>query len=149
MKTSENTAKKIDNSTSKDAVLTVSKPSEKKFNPTETETIFPLVEQNNKPQEKETKKEPTLQELKDRATVLFLLQEKHTQLIQKRTDLERFVITHDNNRAVITVEDANGEEFTSHSPKSIGKLVEFWKEEFETAIKAVEKELIEKFNFSA
>lgn len=91
------------------------------------------------------KKEPTLQELKNRATVLFLLQEKHTKLSDKRASLDNFAIKHEESNATITVRDANGEEFKSSSPKTIGRFIEFCKEEFEVVINEVESELKKTF----
>jgi len=91
------------------------------------------------------KKEPTLQELKSRATVVYLLQEKHTKLTEKRASLDRFEIKHDEDNAFAIVTDAHGEEFRSASPKTIGKLIEYWKSEFDEAISEVEAELIKTF----
>jgi adenine C2-methylase RlmN of 23S rRNA A2503 and tRNA A37 len=91
------------------------------------------------------KKEPTLQELKNRATVVYLLQEKHTKLIEKRASLDKFAIKHENENASITVRDANGEEFKSSSPKTINQFIEFCKAEFEVVINEVEKELMKAF----
>lgn len=143
---------------SKETVLTVKNnaQAEKKFNPQESKTVIPLNEEvktaeskkidspkDEKP--KEVKKETTLQDLKDRAAVVFLLQEKHTKLVEKRASLDRFEISHDKDNAKITVEDATGEEFESSSPKSIRKLIEFWKEEFDEVIMEIENRLKAEF----
>lgn len=80
-------------------------------------------------------------DLKSRATVIHLLSEKHTTLTAKRASLDTFTVKHDDENAVITVRDANGEEFKSSSPKTIKKLVEFWKEEFDEKIAEIESEL--------
>lgn len=92
------------------------------------------------------RKEPTLQDLKDRATIVYLLQEKHNKLLEKRASLDRFAIKHDDDNAKITVKDATGEEFHSSSPKTIAKLIDFWKEEFNEAINEVESNLKKVFN---
>ncbi len=84
---------------------------------------------------------PTMQELKDSVTTLYLLQEKHSQLITKRASLNKFAITHQKDNAEAVITDANGEEFRSCSPKTIAKLIEFWKEEFDEAINEVESQL--------
>ncbi len=84
---------------------------------------------------------PTMQELKESVTTLYLLQEKHTALISKRASLNKFAITHQKDNAEVVVTDAHGEEFTSRSPKTIAKLIEFWKQEFDEAIAEVEAEL--------
>ena len=97
----------------------------------------------------EQQKIPTLQELKDRATILFLLQEKHTKLTEKRTSLDRFTITHEKENAKVTIEDVNGLVFKSSSPKTIAKLIEFWKLEFQEAISEIEKELKNGFDIAA
>ena len=44
--------------------------------------------------------------------------------------MENFKISHDTDTASVTVSDATGEVFESNSPKTIGKLIEFWTEEF-------------------
>jgi hypothetical protein len=91
------------------------------------------------------KKEPTLQELKNRATIIHLLDEKHTKLTAKRSSLDTFRIKHESENAQIVVTDANGEEFKSSSPKTIGKLIGFWKEEFDEAITEIEIEIKNQF----
>lgn len=91
------------------------------------------------------KKEPTLQELKNRATIIHLLDEKHTKLTAKRSSLDSFRIKHESENAQIVVTDANGEEFKSSSPKTIGKLIGFWKEEFDEAITEIENEIKTQF----
>lgn len=111
--------------------MTVSKPSAV-VNPTE-----------------EVKPTPTLQQLKDKATTVFLLQEKHTKLSEKRASLEKFTITHENENATVIVRDVNGLEFKSASPKTIGKLLEFWKEEFGDAIIETENDLKKAFELVA
>ncbi len=112
-----------------------------------TQTALSLEEKKQTPDtKKEEPKEPTLQELKDRATIVYLLQEKHNKLLEKRASLDRFAIKHDDDNARITVEDATGEEFHSSSPKTIAKLIEFWKEEFNDAINEVETNLKKVFN---
>ena len=93
------------------------------------------------------KKEPTLQELKNRATLIHLLDEKHTKLTAKRSSLDRFIIKHESENAQIVVTDANGEEFKSSSPRTISKVLEFWKEEFDEAITEIENEI--KIQFAA
>lgn len=93
------------------------------------------------------KKEPTLQELKNRATIIHLLDEKHTKLTAKRSSLDSFRIKHESENAQIVVTDANGEEFKSSSPRTISKVLEFWKEEFDEAITEIENEI--KIQFAA
>lgn len=86
-------------------------------------------------------KELTVLDLKTRATIIHLLSEKHTMLSTKRASLDTFTVKHDDENAVITVRDANGEEFKSSSPKTVKKLVEFWKDEFDEKIEEIENEL--------
>ena len=114
--------------------------------PTEAPTPTTEKKQELAPVEAvERKRIPTMQELKDCATTLYLLQDKHTKLLEKRSSLNKFAITHEKENAEVVVTDANGEEFTSRSPKTIAKLIEFWKEEFDEAIQAVEEELKKMF----
>ena len=94
---------------------------------------------------KEAPRVPTMDELKHRATVIHLLSEKHSKLTEKRQRLDKFEISHDKENAEIVLTDANGEEFTSHSPKSIAQLIEFWKNEFDGAIQEIEVQLKQQF----
>jgi hypothetical protein len=87
----------------------------------------------------------SIEDLKNRAVALSLLNQKHDDLTEKRKRLERFAIIHDQNNAQITVVDAHGEEFVSNSPKSIKKLIEFWQDEFREAIAESESRIKEMF----
>jgi len=137
------TAQKIEQPT---PTMTIVKPTLAISEKTEIKPTAEKVEPTEKVKEIITeKKQPTLQELKSRATIVYLLQEKHTKLSEKRTSLDRFAIKHDEDNASAMVTDAHGEEFKSASPKTIGKLIEFWKEEFDEAINEVERELIKTF----
>ncbi|MDR1981337.1 MAG: hypothetical protein LBQ39_06950 [Tannerellaceae bacterium] len=86
-------------------------------------------------------KAPTIEELKNRAVTLHLLKCKHDELNEKRKRLEKFAISHDSENASIYVTDADGEEFKSSSPKSIRRLIEFWKTEFSEAIEEIEAQM--------
>lgn len=105
--------------------------------PQETEPQKAITE---KPQEvtPTEQKSLTLEELKDVAAQLFYLQEKHSKVTEKRSLLNQFAIKHDEQNATVIVKDANGMEFRSSSPKTVGKLLEFWKEEFDEAKQALE-----------
>ncbi|MDR1716340.1 MAG: hypothetical protein LBS20_10885 [Prevotella sp.] len=151
------------NVTGKGSVLSVKaeKPQVKKFDVLQAETVEAeeiKTEEEPQPQEAtateapkqqeiatvaktEQRRIPTMQELKESVTTLYLLQEKHTALIAKRASLNKFAITHQKDNAEVVVTDAHGEEFTSRSPKTIAKLIEFWKQEFDEAIAEVEAEL--------
>ncbi|GHU81355.1 hypothetical protein FACS1894145_8290 [Bacteroidia bacterium] len=83
----------------------------------------------------------SIDDLKNRALTLTLLNQKHDELTEKRKCLERFAIVHDRSNAYIRVTDANGEEFKSSSPKSIKKLIEFWTDEFREAVEENEKQM--------
>ena len=72
---------------------------------------------------------------------MTLLNQKHDSLTEKMKRLERFSIVHEKENAQIQIVDAKGEEFESNSPKSISKLIEFWKDEFKEAINEVETEI--------
>jgi hypothetical protein len=97
-------------------------------------------------EKKEISKVPNIEELKNRALTLHLLKTKHDSLTEKRTRLEHFAIVHDQNNAQILIRDANGEEFKSSSPKSIKKLIEFWKEEFAEVIEEIETDMFNIFD---
>lgn len=88
---------------------------------------------------------PTMEEIKDVAQTLYLLQDKHTKLIEKRQSLKKFDISHDPENVKISIKDANGLEFKSSSPKTIARLLEFWDEEFADAQKAVETKIKDLF----
>jgi hypothetical protein len=83
----------------------------------------------------------SIEDLKNRAITLTLLNQKHDGLIEKRKRLERFAIVHEQENAQIRVTDARGEEFVSNSPKSIAQLLIFWNEEFREAIEEVESQI--------
>ena len=83
----------------------------------------------------------TIEEIKRKNEVLRRLTAKYDALQEKRERVENFEISHDQDTASVTVSDATGEVFESNSPKTIGKLVEFWKEEFSTALIELEKEI--------
>lgn len=83
----------------------------------------------------------TIEEIKRKNEVLRRLTAKYDALQGKRERVENFEISHDQDTASVTVSDATGEVFESNSPKTIGKLIEFWKDEFNTAISEIEKEI--------
>lgn len=94
----------------------------------------------------ETKPEPkplTLAEIKRKNEVLSRLMERHEILSEKRRRVENFRLSHDRDTATVLVTDANGEEFQSNSPKTIGRLIEFWMNEFNEALSELEKEIRE------
>ena len=120
------------------------------------EVINEEAEEPTKPTEQPTAQEqPTPQvqnpevkvlsidEIKRKNEVLSRLTAKYDLLTEKRRRVENFEISHDRDTASLTVEDANGEVFESNSPKTIAKLIEFWKEEFNTVLAEVEKEIRE------
>ena len=91
----------------------------------------------------ETKPVQSIEEIKRKSEVLSRLSVKWDSLNEKRRRVEDFAISHDGDTASVRVRDAQGELFESNSPKTIGKLIEFWKEEFSEAIAGVEKEMRE------
>jgi hypothetical protein len=108
--------------------------------------IFPLqISKKNEETVPTEVKNLSIEDLKNRAVALALLNQKHDDLTEKRKRLERFAIVHDQNNARISVFDAQGEEFKSSSPKSIKKLIEFWQTEFREAIEENEKQIKEMF----
>ena len=91
----------------------------------------------------EPKPVQSIEEIKRKSEVLSRLSVKWDSLNEKRRRVEDFAISHDGDTASVRVRDAQGELFESNSPKTIGKLIEFWKEEFAEAINSVEKEMRE------
>lgn len=91
----------------------------------------------------EQQQPPTIEELKRKAELLTRFAQKHSELIEKRKQVENFKISHDSDTATVMVHDAKGEVFNSNSPKTIGRLIEFWFEEFTEAIQNIEKQMRE------
>ena len=122
--------------------VTISEVIEKvnaEFNaPVETQQEPPTPEPTAEP-----KAVQSIEEIKRKSEVLSRLSVKWDSLNEKRRRVEDFAISHDGDTAAVRVKDANGEVFESNSPKTIGKLIEFWKEEFAEAINSVEKEMRE------
>ena len=114
--------------------VTISEVMEKvnaEFNATEPEPVA------------EPKPVQSIEEIKRKSEVLNRLSVKWDSLNEKRRRVENFSISHDVDTASVKVKDAQGEVFESNSPKTIGKLIEFWKVEFAQAIAEVEKEMRE------
>lgn len=116
-----------------------------KSNVTENNNVTQHPEVEPKTIQFAPKHTPTTEEIKDKAVVLYHLQQKHNELQNKRRALDEFSITTDRNNATISVVDSKGTKFTSNNPKSINRLIEFWKEEFNTAIEEVEAEMVKAF----
>lgn len=85
----------------------------------------------------------TIEDIKRKAELLTRLSKKYDDLISKLHRVEDFVISHDQETASVKVKDAMNFTFESNSPKTIGKLIEFWKDEFSEAIKETEKQMRE------
>ena len=91
----------------------------------------------------EAKPVQSIEDIKRKSEVLSRLAVKWDTLAEKRRRVENFAISHDEDTASAIIRDAQGEVFESNSPKTIGKLIEFWKAEFSEAIANVEKEMRE------
>jgi len=91
----------------------------------------------------EAKLVQSIEDIKRKSEVLSRLTVKWDALNEKRKRVENFAISHDGDTAAVRVFDASGEVFESNSPKTIGKLIEFWKEEFSDTLEKVEKEMRE------
>ena len=91
----------------------------------------------------EAKPIQSIEDIKRKSEVLNRLTVKWDTLTEKRRKVENFAISHDGDTSAAIVRDAHGEVFESNSPKTIGKLIEFWKAEFSEAIANVEKEMRE------
>ena len=91
----------------------------------------------------EAKQVQSIEDNKRKSEVLSRLAVKWDTLAEKRRRVENFAISHDGDTASAIVRDSQGEVFESNSPKTIGKLIEFWKSEFSEAIANVEMEMRE------
>ncbi len=85
----------------------------------------------------------TIEDIKRKAELLTRLSKRYDDLIDKLHRVEDFVISHDHETASVKVRDAMNFTFESNSPKTIGKLIEFWKDEFSEAIKETENQMRE------
>ena len=111
----------------------------------ETTTGTPVNEEPTAEQVKpiEEKKTLTIDEIKRKNEVLRRLTAKYDDVSLKLWRIENFKISADRETATVLVTDAGGEEFQSNSPKTIGKLIEFWTDEFKNALAELEKEIRE------
>ena len=85
----------------------------------------------------------TIEEIKRKSEVLSRLAAKYDQLQEKRKQVENFKLSHDKDSTLVSVSDSNGEVFESSSPKTIGRLLDFWFEEFTEGLKETEKQMRE------
>lgn len=120
--------------------MTVVKPQEEKkaevINKTKAEDVsFSPVVQEIKPL--------TIEEIKRKSEVLSRLAVKYDQLQEKRKQVENFKLSHDKDSTLVRVFDSGGEVFESSSPKTIGRLLDFWFEEFSEGLKETEKQMRE------
>lgn len=92
-------------------------------------------------QKESEKKALTIEEIKRKNEVITRLTTKYDQLSEKKRKVENFKLSYEEDTAHAIVRDANGEVFESSSPKTIGKLLEFWLAEFSAAIAETETEL--------
>lgn len=140
--TKEASAKVIDfkasaENTASEPITEEVKPQEVKAEEVKTEIIAPVQAAP------EAKLVQSIEDIKRKSEVLNRLTVKWDTLTEKRRKVENFAISHDGDTASTIVRDAHGEVFESNSPKTIGKLIEFWKAEFSEAIIEVEKEMRE------
>jgi hypothetical protein len=120
--------------------MTVVKPQEEKkaevINKTKAEDVsFSPVVQEIKPL--------TIEEIKRKSEVLTRLAAKYDQLQEKRKKVENFKLSHDKDSTLVRVFDSGGEVFESSSPKTIGRLLDFWFEEFSEGLQETEKQMRE------
>lgn len=120
--------------------MTVVKPQEEKkaevINKTKAEDVsFSPVVQEIKPL--------TIEEIKRKSEVLSRLAAKYDQLQEKRKKVENFKLSHDKDSTLVRVFDSGGEVFESSSPKTIGRLLDFWFEEFSEGLQETEKQMRE------
>lgn len=120
--------------------MTVVKPQEEKkaevINKTKAEDVsFSPVVQEIKPL--------TIEEIKRKSEVLSRLAVKYDQLQEKRKKVENFKLSHDKDSTLVRVFDSGGEVFESSSPKTIGRLLDFWFEEFSEGLQETEKQMRE------
>ena len=111
--------------------------------PTAAEEVTPTIIESAPAPIIEAKPVQSIEDIKRKSEVLSRLAVKWDTLAEKRRRVENFAISHDGDTASAIIRDAQGEVFESNSPKTIGKLIEFWKAEFSEAIANVEKEMRE------
>ena len=91
----------------------------------------------------EVKSQLTIEEIKRKNEVLRRLTAKYDDVSLKLWRIENFKISSDRESSNVFLTDANGENFQSNSPKTIGKIIEFWTDEFKTALAEIEREIRE------
>lgn len=73
-----------------------------------------------------TKKHLSIDELNDKADRVYLLKGKYQEIREKRKQLEKFTISHDQSNAQLTLVDANGLTISTSNPTAIRKLLMDW-----------------------
>ena len=85
----------------------------------------------------------TIEEIKRKNEVLRRLMSKYEDISLKLFRIENFKISSDRDTSNVFLTDANGESFQSSSPKTVQKVIQFWTDEFKTALSEVEREIRE------
>ena len=104
-------------------------------NPTEE------VKSETQPQVEQQPKRLTMDEIDDKAERLYLLRTKRQEIKDKRKQIEKFTISHDQNNAQLTLVDAKGLSITTSNPQSIGKLLVDWMGDLDTCLATVEEDM--------
>ncbi len=98
---------------------------------------------NNVSTNVQSQQEPTIEELIRKTEKMGRLADRWERLNEKKKRIENFMISHDRDSATMRISDNQGNSFESVSPKTLEKIMIFWVEEFDNAIKSVEEEIKE------
>lgn len=102
-----------------------------------TEEVKPETQPQVEPQPKRL----SMDEIDDKAEKLYLLRTKRQEIKDKRKQIEKFTISHDQNNAQLTLIDAKGLSITTSNPQSIGKLLVDWMGDLDTCLATVEEDM--------
>jgi len=137
------TAKGIESKVLMGTVPPLTKPKQKKEE--KIEDVKPETVKQSTPPE-EPKKILSIEELKNKTSVLEALSEKHDSIKAKIEELKKFKVLHEESEASISIEDVNGLSFESSNPRVIAQVIELWKQEFATAKADIETKMQEVYN---
>lgn len=124
------------------AVLIVKPQAKEEHKEEQKPQVIGQVEQTKLPEAAAPQKQRlTMDEIDDKAERLYLLRTKRQEIKDKRKQLEKFTISHDQNNAQLTLIDAKGLSITTSNPQSIGKLLVDWMGDLDSHLAGVEEEM--------
>lgn len=87
------------------------------------------------------KKEKSIDEITADIEKLELLRKKHIEIREKISLVDKFVISHDNNNAQLSIIDASSNRISTGNPKSIAQVLKIWTDDLKTALLQKEQEI--------